>query len=274
VLEQPTWPPAWLDAPVPARLPAAAYRGPVVEAAADRILVRVPPVGRFLAQRHGPVLVDRVAGATDADVTCFLGGPVGAAALLLRGRLTLRAAAVSVAGSGVLICGSPAAGKSVLAAALAQRGHRVLADRVGLVVGPVPTVVPVDPQVQLWPDAVGLLGLAAAAGRVVRPVLARRAFQLGPAARPAPLRLLVLLRQETRVSLGLAEPAGPGAAANRFAALLGLEWHRRLVGPLGREADRFSWLAGLARAGRVVLVGGQRQAPPAELAARVEGLLR
>jgi hypothetical protein len=272
MVELPAWPPAWLDRAVPARLATAAYRGPLIEAAADRILLRVPPVGRFLVQRRGPVLVDRAAGATDADVTCFLGGPVGAAALLLHGRLTLRAAAVSVAGAGVLICGPPATGKSVLAAALALRGHRVLADRVGLVAGPVSTVVPVDPQVQLWPDAVELLGLTAAAGRVVRPVLTRRAFRLGPAARPAPLRLVVLLRHEPRVDLRVAEPAGAGAG--RFGALFGLEWHRRLVDPLGRQADRFGWLAGLARSGRLVLVGGQRRVPPAELAARVEGLLR
>lgn len=268
------WPPAWLDRPVPVRLPAAVYRGPLVEAAADRILLRVPPVGRFLVRRAGPVQVQRVPGATDADVGCFVAGSVGTAAALLRGTLTLRAAAVSVAGQGVLICGPPAAGKSVLAAALAARGHPVLADRVGLVVpGAPPVVLPADPPVQLWPDAVGLLGLAASAGQLVRPVLAKRAFRLGPPPRPAPLALVVALTVATGHGLRVDDPAG-WSAADRLGLVVGREWHRRLVGPLGREADRFRWLVALAGAGRLARISGHRRAlPPAELAARVEGLL-
>jgi hypothetical protein len=273
VPEVPSWPPAWVDGRVPARLPAATYRGPLVDAAPDRVLLRVPPVGRFLVEPAGPVLVDRVYGAGDSDVTCFLGGSVGTAALLLGGSVTIRAAAVSVAGAGVLICGPAAAGKSVLAAALAARGHPVLADRVGLVAGAVPTVLPVDPSVQLWPDAVSLLGLAPAAGRVVRPALARRAFRLGPPPRPVPLRLVVALSLETGAGLRVDEFAGSGTAAGRLVALLGREWHGRLVDPLGRTAERFRCLAGLARVRLVTIRGHGQAVPPAELAARVEGLL-
>jgi hypothetical protein len=263
-----------VDAPVVARLPVAAYRGPLVEAAADRILLQVPPVGRFLVRPDGPVQVDRVYGASDADVTCFVGGSVGAAALLLRGVLTLRAAAVSVGGAGVLICGPPASGKSVLAAALAARGHAVLADRVGLARGAAAVLHPVDPEVQLWPDAVRLLGLAPATGRVVRPVLTRRAFRLGPAARPVPLRLIVALAFGTVTAPRLDDLDGPGTAVHRLGLLLGREWHGRLVDALGRAGDRFGWLAALAGADRMVRAWGHRDGwSPAELAARVEGLL-
>ncbi len=282
-----SWPLAWVDGPVPARLPTAAHRGPLAEAESDRLLLRVPPIGRFLVRPDGPVRVQRGYPVSDADVACFVGGSVGAAALLLRGMLTMRAAAVSVAGAGVLICGPSAAGKSVLAGALAARGHPVLADRIGLVTGIPPAspggvpppgagvglaVVPVDPQVQLWPDAAELLGLPPGAGRIVRPVLARRAFRLGPPPGPAPLRLVLGLSLATRRSLELTEVGG-GTAAGRLAALVGQEWHERLVGPLGRAADRFRWLAALAGV-RLVLIAGHRGGiPPAELAARVEGVL-
>jgi hypothetical protein len=270
----PTWPPACVDAPVPERLPVAAHRGPLVEAAPDRVLLRVPPVGRFLAAADGPVLVDRVYGATDADVACFAGGPVGAAALLLRGLLTIRGGAVAVGGAGVLICGPPAVGKSVLAAALAARGHAVLGDRVALATGDPPALHPVDPAVQLWPDAVRLLGLAPAAGRPVRPPLARRAFRLGPSPAPlaVPLRLVVVLCPATSASLVVEEVSGPGTAVSRVGLLLGREWHGRLVEPVGRAADRLGWLAALAGA-RLVGVRGHRAGRPADLAARTEALL-
>jgi hypothetical protein len=145
---------------------------------------------------------------------------------------------------------------------------------------------PVDPEVQLWPDAVRLLGLDPAAGRLVRPVLTRRAFRLGPAPRPVPLRLVLLLSPGTVAAPRLddladfadpgdpGDPGGRGSAAARLTMLLGREWHGRLVDPLGRAPDRFGWLAALAGAARLVLVQGHRVGlPPAELAASVEGLL-
>jgi hypothetical protein len=271
-----SWPPVCVDAPVPERLPVAAYRGPLVEAAADQVLLRVPTVGRYLAGQDGCLRVERVYGATDTDVACFAGGPVGAAALLLRGLPTIRGAAVAAGGSGVLICGPAAVGKSVLAAALAIRGHTVLSDRVVLCTGEPPELRPVDPRTQLWPDAAGLLGLPPETGRLVRPPLTRRAFHLGPPPGPAaavPLRLIVLLCPGTVRALAVEEVSGPNTVAARFGLLLGREWHGRLVGPIGRAADRLRWLAALAGAARLVGVRGHRARPPAELAARVEDLL-
>ncbi|MEN3357653.1 MAG: hypothetical protein V7637_1635 [Mycobacteriales bacterium] len=263
---------------MPAHLDAAAYRGPLVEAAPGQILLHVPPVGRFLARPVGPVLVARRPGVGPADLACFLAGPVGAGTLLLRGQLTLQAAAVAVAGAGVLICGSPGSGKSVLAAALAGRGHGILADRVAFVTRsraePAAVVRPVDPWPQLWPAGADLLGLAPAGGRAARPGLDRRVFELGPAAGPVPLRLVVLLSSVAELALRLDETRhAPGLAGLTQAAVVGREWHRRLVEPLGLAPARFRWLAGLAAA-RLVRVSGQRTAPPATLAARVEELLR
>jgi hypothetical protein len=262
------WPPAWVEAGVPYRLAAAAHRGPLIDASPERVLFRIPPAGRFLVERDGPVAVERAPGATDADIGCFLGGPVGTAALLLRGTLTLRAAAVSIRGTGVLICGSAAAGKSTLAAALAQRGHAILADRVGLAAGG--ALHPVDPYPQLWPDVVSRLGLDPDAGSTVRPALDRRTYAVGLPAGPAPLRLVLLLSAATAGGLHVRELHD---ATSRLGGLLGREWHARLIEPLGRAADRFRWLAGIASA-NVVEVSGQFATPPDEVAVRVEGLVR
>ncbi|HEV7847348.1 MAG TPA: hypothetical protein VGO83_13935, partial [Thermoleophilaceae bacterium] len=88
--------PGLVEASVPERLPGAVVRGPVVEAAPETVLIRLPLVGRFLVRAEGPARVERAPGATDADLRCFAAGPVAAAAALLRGTIPLRAAAVVI----------------------------------------------------------------------------------------------------------------------------------------------------------------------------------
>lgn len=264
----PSWPPASVELPVPSGLERAVLRRPLVEAAPGWILLRVPRVARFLVEPGTPVRVDRARGATDADVGCFLRGPVAAAALLLAGLFPLRAAAVAIAGRGVLICGAPGAGTSTMTAALALRGHPVLADRIGLVTGSPPTVEPVDGEVQLWPDVVRLLGLDPGRGRLIRPVLAKRAFRLGPPPEAAPLRAIVFLHRDEQDTVRVeASPSLTG----RFRALLPRRWHSALVGPLGLRDEQFRSLTRLARVDCVVRVRGAHQTvAPADLAASVE----
>ena len=260
---------------VPERLPGALARGPLVEATADAVLIRVPLVGRFLVRGEGPTLVERAAGATDADLGCFRDGPVAAAAALLRGELPLRAACVSVAGRTVLLCGPSAAGKSALAAALAQRGHPVLADAVALIsTGPgegPPTVTPVAPEPVLWPDTAAELGLLGKPARPVRQALVSRAYRLGPDPVAAPVTAVVALRTNParpRASLD------PLVGAAKLPTLLALRWHARLVGPLGLDDAHFAVLTRLAaETDCVQLVRPRSGAPATALAELVEGLM-
>jgi hypothetical protein len=261
--------------PVPQRLPGALTRGPLVEATAEAVLIRVPMVGRFLVQGLGPTLVERAAGASDADLGCFRDGPVAAAAALLRGELPLRAASVSIDARAVLLCGPSAAGKSALAAALAQRGHPVLADAVTVISpelgGGRPTVTPVAPEPVVWPDTAAELDLVGTPARPVRPALASRAYRLGPEPSPAPVAAVVALRTnpaKPRASLD------PVVGAARLRTLLALRWHSRLVDPLGLTDAQFAVLARMAAdADCAHLVRPRRGAPATALAELVEGLM-
>jgi hypothetical protein len=230
-----------LEGLVPERLDDALVRGPVVEAARGAVLLRLPRVGRFLVRVGRQTVVERAEGATGADVRCFADGPVAAAAALLRGALPLRASCVSIDGRAVAIAGGAVAGKSAVAAALALRGHPLLADAV-TVVEPdgAGTVEPVAPRVVLWPDAIDELGLGPADGEPVRPALPTRAFELSPANRPAPLAALVVLSRDPRLAKPVAAPLSGWA---KTAALMGATWHNRLVEPLGLAATTFGRLA-------------------------------
>jgi hypothetical protein len=268
--------PDLVEGAVPERLPGAVVREPLVDATPDTFLMRIPPAGRFLVRGGDPVRVRRAPGATDADVRCFLEGPVAAVAALLRGLVPLRAATVVIRGRAVAIAGASATGKSTLAAALALRGHAVLADAVTPIAtdagAATPTVHPHAPDPVLWPDMVAELGLDPAAGRIVRPALPKLAFRLGADASPAPLGAVVFLRRDAR-----AAPPRPEKVegTDKVTPLANAGWHHALAGPLGMSPRRFAALAGIASASScIVLPHSPGGASPAELAALVEEVVR
>jgi hypothetical protein len=260
---------------VPVRLPGAAASGPLIQATADAALLAVPRVGRFLAAPDGGVVVDRDAGAGDADLRCFLDEPVAALAAQLHGDLVLRAAAVRIEGRALVVCGPPAAGKSALVAALAQRGHAVLADAVTRICegphGETPLVTGAGAEPQLWPDTAHELGLAEADGRLVRPPLPKRAYAFGAKVAVAPLAAVMALHPQVDRAHPKVEPL-PGAA--RIQMVLGCRWHPRLAGPLGLEAGQFALAAGAAADATCVRLERPRHGARAgDLAALVEDLL-
>lgn len=89
------------------------------------------------------------------DAATYLLGPVCGVILRMRGVTCLHASALEIGGRAVLVCGPAGAGKSTTAAALAARGHRVLADDVAALDESDDgfDVRPAYPQLKLWPDA-------------------------------------------------------------------------------------------------------------------------
>ena len=98
-------------------------------------------------------------GSSLAEVTSYLLGPVMGVLLRHRGIICLHASAVSIHGRAVAFVGPPGAGKSTMAAALAQRGCGVLADDIATIEERegVFYVHPGYPGVSLWPSSIGLL---------------------------------------------------------------------------------------------------------------------
>ena len=122
--------------PVPQALPEAGTHGLNWEMCAGtdgdpdgaRFLLRVPGIARFLLTAGRDIRFEADAGIGPADIAIFLLGTAFGILLHQRGQIVLHASAVRVGGSAVLFCGASGAGKSSLAAALAQRGFPVVTD--------------------------------------------------------------------------------------------------------------------------------------------------
>lgn len=99
--------------------------------------------------------------ASAEDVPIFILGTVFGILLHQREQIVLHASAVEVNGKAVAFCGASGTGKSTLAAALAQRGYRLITDDICAITLPPggPVVHPDGRQLKLWAQAIEKLKL-------------------------------------------------------------------------------------------------------------------
>jgi hypothetical protein len=138
-------------------LPDAPDSGVLWRAAPGRLLLDIPDVARYLVSDGNLVEIDPYDSAAAGKVRRFLRMTPAAALYLQRGIPVLHAAVVAdAAGNAVVLAGVSGAGKSVLLAALVQRGWGLLTDDLAPVTlddDQVPFAVPTWPEVDLWPDS-------------------------------------------------------------------------------------------------------------------------
>ena len=171
------------------------------QASADQTLFRIDGIARYLVDgRAAHILMERQEGADDAAVGAFLWGPVLAAWMYRQGHIVLHASATEVNGRAVLFAGKPGSGKSTIAALMAERGHRVLADDYCVISTAAeksaPRVLPGPPALKLWPITLQQLGRDPATLPPLRPGVSRRQVVLGDSHCSHPLPLACIFELE------------------------------------------------------------------------------
>jgi energy-coupling factor transporter ATP-binding protein EcfA2 len=156
---------------VPEALKGASIVGPTWQLAGKQLLLRVPNVARFMLKNGDEILFTPESEASIEDVPAFILGTVFGILLHQREQIVLHASAVEVNGRAVVFCGRSGAGKSTLAAALVQRGHRLITDDVCAITlseGAAPIVHPDGRQLKLWAQAIEELKLESSRCEPVR----------------------------------------------------------------------------------------------------------
>ncbi len=185
--------------PVPDTLPGATVLGPTWQIAGKQFLMRVPDIARFLLKNGNEIVFAVESDAKAADIPVFLIGTVFGILLHQREQIVLHASAVRVNGRAVLFCGASGAGKSTVAAALAQRGHPLVTEDVCTLTmdgSGAPLVHPDGRQLKLWAQAIERLDLAQQRGERVRASLEK--FYVEPSeafTEPLPLGAVYALRE-------------------------------------------------------------------------------
>ncbi len=185
--------------PVPDALPGATALGPTWQIAGKQFLMRIPDIARFLLKNGNEIVVAAENDAKAGDIPIFILGTVFGILLHQREQIVLHASAVRVNDRAVLFCGASGAGKSTIAAALAQRGYPLVTEDVcTLTLGDsgAPLVHPDGRQLKLWAQAIDRLDLAQQRGERVRASLEK--FYVEPReafTEPLPLGAVYALRE-------------------------------------------------------------------------------
>jgi hypothetical protein len=214
-------------------------------------LLRFAGIGDFFVGDGRVVAVPDPETAAEI-VELRLLGPVLAFCLELRGVVTLHASAVVADGRGVGFLATHGGGKSSLAAALMQRGGRLLTDDLlALDVGEGAVRARAGyPQMRLWPAAAEHFTGSAERWPRVHPRFGKRRVEIGPGGfgafhdAPAPLAAILLPDRRPRANEVALEPLAPseavmalvaGSYLPRLAPAAGLG--ERRLGALGRLVE-------------------------------------
>ena len=145
----------------PDALAAPLATAPSYEAGEQEFLLRIPGVATYYAHDGAEILIDPQPGAPEIDLRSYLMGSLFAAICHQRGLLPLHASAIATPHGAAAFLGSSGAGKSSVAAFLARRGHRILADDI-CVIDPAASrdkrVLPVAPWLKLWDSTLEAMG--------------------------------------------------------------------------------------------------------------------
>lgn len=184
---------------VPETLDRASAAGPTWQIAGERLLLRLPGIGRFLVADGKEIVVALDPAADDADLPIFVLGTALGILLQQRQQIVLQASAVLVNGRAVLFCGASGSGKSTLAAALAARGYPLVADDICTITFAAdgsPCVHAEGRLPSLWQAAIRRLRLEAAQRAPVRPCIEKFYVETPRTpASPLPLGALYVLRE-------------------------------------------------------------------------------
>ena len=96
----------------------------------NELLLNIPEVAKYLIRNGKEILVDRAPASSPGDVAACLLGIAFGVLCHQRGIPPLHASAIDVTDGCVAFVGDSGMGKSTLVAALAARGHQVIADDV------------------------------------------------------------------------------------------------------------------------------------------------
>lgn len=227
--------------------------GVCYKAAPGAYLLAVPGVARYLVTDGNQIIIDAETNVATDDIRHFLYHPVAGALLMQRGILPLQASAVEKDGSSALLLGGSAAGKSLLAAGMMQRGFKVIADGICAVhPGPSPTVTAGYPGLQLWKKTLQELGYDSAGLSRIRSGIEKFLLPV----QPESYTLEATAGRIYRLIDGHTSPylATPVTGQNKFSSLQGYTYHNPLIEAFGMQKEMFRILVSLAQAHPLTII--------------------
>jgi hypothetical protein len=232
---------------VPNQLPGSVELDPHCFATATQYLLNIQGIARYLVTAGREIVVDPDDTAPPLDVRGYLLGSIFVVLCQQRGLLPLHASAIAGKSGVVAFLANSGHGKSTLAAHLAQRGFRVLADDVCLIdatQSSAAMVIPTAPWLKLWRNSLENLGREAEGLVRVFSDDEKYRLPLTPVLTPEPICKLVFLEGNEVSSTTTEIEEVPRVQA--VPLLMNLTHHSYLLEATGQQEENF------LRCGRVL----------------------
>ena len=229
----------------PAALSAPLATAESYEANDTEFLLRLPGIANYYVRDGVEIVVHPDAGGPELDVRSYLMGNLFAVLCHQRGLLPLHASAIATPQGAVAFLGASGAGKSSIAAFLARRGHRILADDICLVDPAAPRdqrVLPMAPWLKLWSATLDAMGESSQGLPRIFSDDEKYRYVLQQPEAPTPLAELILLDRAEGQAGASFEPLAPVHALH---AVLDFTYQSWLVRATGRM-DRYFLRCGQA----------------------------
>ena len=217
------------------------------------LLLRMEGVARFFVSNGTDVVVEPEGGSEHEIAVAMLGCVFGAL-LQQRGIAVFDASAVATSAGALLFIGPPGTGKSTTLAAMAKRGHAMLADDVtGVILDNAgrPVALPAFPTIRLWGKSLDALQWRGRAGQRVREGM-ERYFVSPPRFHDAPLPvrgLFVSFTTDGGIELQRE------TASTALSRLLRYTHRKRFLHGMPQGATQFRIAAAMAKQVRMVAIG-------------------
>jgi hypothetical protein len=235
-------------------LPNAVEIDPDCFATPSHYFLRIPGIARYLVADGREVVVKPDADALAVDVRAYLLGTIFVALCQQRGLLPLHASAVGGRAGVAAFLARSGQGKSSLAAHLAQRGFRVLADDICLIdstQSDEAIVIPTAPWLKLWRNSLQNLGRQAEGLERVFSEDDKYRLPLTTVAEPEPIRTLIFLGEESCSAIKI-EPVSPVEAVPLLMNLTHQAYLLQATGQLHESFLRCSRVSSQCRAYRLL----------------------
>jgi hypothetical protein len=229
------------------QLPGAVELDPDCFATPTQYLLNIQGIARYLVTAGREIVIDPDDAAPALDVRGYLLGSIFVVLCQQRGLLPLHASAIASKSGVVAFLANSGQGKSTLAAHLAQRGFRVLADDVCLIDATRPgsaMVIPTAPWLKLWRNSLENLGREAEGLDRIFTEDDKYRLPLVPVLTPEPILGLVFLEGNDTSSAITEIEEVPRVQA--VPMLMNLTHHSYLLEATGQQEENFR------RCGRVL----------------------
>jgi hypothetical protein len=233
---------------VPANLENFTGKGVLYQAAANKFLLTMPDLARYLVQNGNEIIVDPAPDSLESDVRVFLLSSCIAALLHQRGVLAIHAGAVYTEKGAALFTGPSGCGKSTLLGELMRRGYQMMVDDVcGVVLDSAGTslVLPGYPRTRLWSDSAKKLEQDITKMERTRPEMEKYERQAPEQfwSQPAPLRRIYLLSASNKDELHLK----PLPRIHTFQIVLHNTYRKQFLDGMEMRAPHFGLISAVAK---------------------------